>query len=89
MKLLLVFFKDTCTYCHKLINEPFEKTAADCGAKAIFIDATNLNDCPFKDMFDANKGVPQTNLVTLSVDKQIVGYLPQPQHSAQLCGGVQ
>jgi hypothetical protein len=84
--LLVVFYKNSCGYCHKLVQEPFEKTAAECKANALFIDAADMDDCPLKYLFDPKQGVPQTNLLTVSLQNQVVGYLPQAQHSETLRG---
>ena len=82
--LLVVFYKGTCGYCHKLINDPIEKTAAACGATAVFIDANNLRDCPLAHLYDSTQGVPQTNLVSMTPQTRVVGYLPQAQHAQAL-----
>lgn len=87
MRTLIVFYKGYCGYCHKLINDPIEQTAAEHNAELLFIDAERLEDNPFRSLYDTTRGVPQTVLADVTPVAQTVGYRDQAHHSASLRGG--
>lgn len=83
--LLVVFYRDTCGYCHRLINDPIENTLQQTASQGIFINAdTELKGSPFEHLFDSKRGVPQSVLCDLIPVGQVVGYLPQPEHAKEL-----
>lgn len=78
MRLLVIFYKGTCGYCHKLLDEPLDALLGELGADGfLFVDAlgTDTNHNAFMDaMFDKSRGVPQTYLVDLDVKASHIGF---------------
>jgi hypothetical protein len=80
MRLIVVFYKGSCGFCHKLINEPIETLPTELKAEGfLFVDAAadHPNHAAFMSgLFDKTRGVPQTYVVDMDVKAKQVGFKP-------------
>lgn len=80
MRLIVVFYKGTCGFCHKLVNEPIDDLPSELRAQGfLFVDAAanEPQHSAFMDgLFDTTRGVPQTYVVDLDVKAKQVGFKP-------------
>jgi hypothetical protein len=93
MRLIVVFYKHTCGYCHKLINEPIENLPQSLKAAGfMFVDAADNNNPVsepwMKELFDPNSGVPQTYVVDINVAGKLVGFQPAKDFQNNLLGQI-